>query len=207
MKSGKAVEILGQKYNGLAKATADSNKQLKNAIGDLKENLGAVFEKGLDPMRKYFAEVIGNINQAISSSREFKQAMKDVFEESGEVNLAQTSDKLKTALDATINAYAEANMNYKQYLELYGEYIDEQTDATAIAYRNDIAQLKEQATQLSNELLRRQRESQEQTQARLEAEERAKKEKEINDLKDEYLKKVAMQEAKWQKRQELSIKG
>jgi hypothetical protein len=46
LKSGKAVEILGQKYNGLAQATADSNKQLKNAIGDLKENLGAVFEKG-----------------------------------------------------------------------------------------------------------------------------------------------------------------
>ena len=139
LKSGKAVEILGQKYNGLAQATADSNKQLKNAIGDLKENLGAVFEKGLEPMRKYFAEVINNINQAISSSREFKQAMKDVFEESGEVNLTQTSDKLKTALDATINAFAEANMNYKQYLELYGAYIDEETDATAIAYRNDIA--------------------------------------------------------------------
>ena len=198
LKSGKAVEILGQKYNGLAQATADSNKQLKNAIGDLKENLGAVFEKGLDPMRKYFAEVINNINQAISSSREFKQAMKDVFEESGEVNLTQTSDKLKTALDATINAFAEAQMNYKQYLELYGAYIDEETDATAIAYRNDIAQLKEQARQISDELLRRQKESQTQTQARLEAEERAKKEKEINDLKDEYLKKIAMQEAKWQ---------
>ena len=198
LKSGKAVEILGQKYNGLAQATADSNKQLKNAIGDLKENLGAVFEKGLDPMRKYFAEVIGNINQAISSSREFKQAMKDVFEESGEVNLTQTSDKLKTALDATINAYAEANMNYKQYLELYGAYIDEETDATAIAYRNDIAQLKEQARQISDELLRRQKESQTQTQARKDAEEQAKKEKEIADLKDEYLKKIAMQEAKWE---------
>ena len=198
LKSGKAVEILGQKYNGLAQATADSNKQLKNAIGDLKENLGAVFEKGLDPMRKYFAEVINNINQAISSSREFKQAMKDVFEESGEVNLTQTSDKLKTALDATINAFAEANMNYKQYLELYGAYIDEETDATAIAYRNDIAQLKKQARQISDELLRRQKESQTQTQSRLEAEARAKKEKEINDLKDEYLKKIAMQEAKWQ---------
>ena len=198
LKSGKAVEILGQKYNGLAQATADSNKQLKNAIGDLKENLGAVFEKGLDPMRSYFAEVIGNINQAISSSREFKQAMKDVFEESGEVNLTQTSDKLKTALDATINAFAEANMNYKQYLELYGAYIDEETDATAIAYRNDIAQLKEQARQISDELLRRQKESQTQTQARKDAEEQAKKEKEIADLKDEYLKKIAMQEAKWE---------
>jgi len=198
LKSGKAVEILGQKYNGLAQAAADSNKQLKNAIGDLKENLGAVFEKGLDPMRRYFAEVIGNINQAISSFREFKQAMKDVFEESGEVNLTQTSDKLKTALDATINAFAEANMNYRQYLELYGAYIDEETDATAIAYRNDIAQLKEQARQISDELLRRQKESQTQTQARKDAEEQAKKEKEIADLKDEYLKKIAMQEAKWE---------
>ena len=198
LESGKAVEILGKKYAGLAQSTADSRKQLSNALGDLKENLGAVFDKNLEPMRKFFTEVISNINNSITSSRQFKTAMKEVFQESGEIDLKQTSDKLKTALDATINAYAEATMNYRQYLDLYGEYIDEQTDATAIAYRNDIAQLKEQATKLSDELLRRQKESQTQTQARLEAEKQAEQEKTIADLKDEYLKKIAEQERRWQ---------
>ena len=71
LKSGKAVEILGNKYKGIAQKTVDTSKQLKNAMGDFKEIVGKSFEENLAPMRKFFTEVITNkrwvfiFNQAV----------------------------------------------------------------------------------------------------------------------------------------------
>lgn len=48
LRSGEAVEILGQKFAGLADKTKDSSKQLANAKGDFKEALGRLTAPSAD---------------------------------------------------------------------------------------------------------------------------------------------------------------
>lgn len=196
LRNGKAVEILGAKYEGLAESTADSNKQLKNALGDLKENLGASFEKALSPMRKYFTEVVTNLNNAISKSRELKGAVKEVFSDDG-VNVDASTNNLQIAFNEALAKQREVTQNQKQYLELYGAYINKTTDEVYLSYQNQISELNKQIKDISEELNKRKRESDAQAKARKEAEEQAEAEKKINDLKQKYLEKIAEQEAKW----------
>ena len=178
LKQGKAVEILGAKYKGLAQATADSQKQLRNAIGDLKENIGQIFEQALAPMRKFFTEVITNLNNSITKSRELKTAMKEAFGDNGEVNIGASTDALNTAFTEVLHKQQEVTKNYQQYIQLYGKYIDVATDETALSYRSQIADLNAQLKAISEELNKRRRESEEEKRklAQAKADEEAKKE-------------------------------
>lgn len=160
LKQGKAVEILGAKYKGLAQTTADSQKQLKNAIGDLKENLGQVFETALAPMRRYFTEVITNLNNSITKSRELKSAMKEVFG-GDDVNLEASTDALNIAFTEVLHKQQEVTKNYQQYIQLYGKYIDVATDETALSYKAQISDLNAQLKAISEELNKRRKESEE----------------------------------------------
>lgn len=196
LKSGKAVEILGNKFKGLAEATADTSKQLKNALGDLKENLGRIFETALAPMRKFFTEVISNLNDILKKSADVKKAMKDVFSEEN-INIEAPTDSLQIALDEVLKKQREVTANYSQYIQLYGKYIDQTTDETVKAYKEQISDLNKQIKKLSEELIKRRKESDAQAKARKEAEANAEEEKQINDLKEKYLKLIAEQEAKW----------
>lgn len=196
LKSGKAVEILGNKFKGLAEATADTSKQLKNALGDLKENLGRIFETALAPMRKFFTEVISNLNDVLTKSADVKKAMKDVFSEEN-INIEAPTDSLQIALDEVLKKQREVTANYSQYIQLYGKYIDQTTDETVKAYKEQISDLNRQIKTLSEELIKRRKESDAQAKARKEAESNAEEEKQINDLKEKYLKLIAEQEAKW----------
>lgn len=196
LKSGKAVEILGNKFKGLASATADTSKQLKNALGDLKENLGRIFETALAPMRKFFTEVISNLNDVLKKSADVKKAMKDVFSEEN-INIEAPTDSLQIALDEVLKKQREVTANYSQYIQLYGKYIDQTTDETVKAYKEQISDLNRQIKTLSEELIKRRKESDSQAKARKEAEANAEEEKQINDLKEKYLKLIAEQEAKW----------
>ena len=178
LKQGKAVEILGAKYKGLAQATADSQKQLRNAVGDLKENMGKIFEEALAPMRNFFTEVITNLNNSITKSREFKSAMKEVFGEGGEINLASSTDALNTAFSEVLHKQQEVTRNYQQYIQLYGKYIDVATDETALSYSAQIADLNAQLKTISEELNKRRKESEEEKRklAQAKADEEAQKE-------------------------------
>ena len=196
LKQGKAVEILGEKFKGLSSATADTSKQLKNALGDLKENLGRIFETALAPMRKFFTEVISNLNDVLTKSADVKKAMKDVFSEEN-INIEAPTDSLQIALDEVLKKQREITANYSQYIQLYGKYIDQTTDETVKAYKEQISDLNKQIKALSEELIKRRKESDAQAKARKEAEANAEEEKQINDLKEKYLKLIAEQEAKW----------
>ena len=199
LKSGKAVEILGEKYKGLAKSTVDTSKQLKNAIGDFKEIIGETFENALAPMRKWFTEVITNTNNAIKSAREQKKAYAEVFgEDNNQVNLNAETEKLKTALDSVLDEQRRISTNYRQYLSLYGEYINKETDETLLAYEASIRDLNKKIAELSKELTRRKNESNAEAERRKQAQADAEAEQKLIDLKEEYLKKVAEQEAKWE---------
>ena len=198
LRSGKAVEILGKKYEGLAKTTADSSIQLNNAIGDFKELIGETFEKSLTPMRKYFTEIITRTNNAISKAREHKKAVADVFTDDGNVKTAsaQTTNLQQSLIDLQ-KEYEKAYRDQQQYLSLYGQYIDQTSDATALAYERDIKALEDKIKKITDELLIRKKASDEEKKQAEAQKTQAEKEKEIADLKDKYLKKIAEQEAKW----------
>ena len=78
LQSGKAVDIVAQKFKGMAEETAKatgSTEQLKNAMGDYKEEVGAVFEKKLAPMRQFFTELIQGWADAKKAKREYDEAV------------------------------------------------------------------------------------------------------------------------------------
>ena len=77
LESGKAVEIVAEKFKGMAEETAKAtgtSEQLKNAISDYKEEIGASFEKNLAPMRKFFTELISGWASAKKAKREYEEA-------------------------------------------------------------------------------------------------------------------------------------
>ena len=198
LKSGKAIEILGKKYAGLAQTTADSSKQLKNAIGDFKEIIGASFEKALAPMRKYFAEVITKTNNAINKAKEHKRAVEDVFNtDTGNFNINAETENMKNTLIALQQEYEQTYRDQQQYLKLYGQYIDQTTDAIAIAYERDLKAYQERIKAITEELnVRKQADDEAKKNAEAQKKQ-AEVEKTIADLKDKYLQKIAEQEAKW----------
>lgn len=87
LKNGDAVKIVADRFKGMseevAKATG-SSEQLKNAIGDMKEEIGAGFEKGLAPMRKFFTELISGWANAKKARREYENSKEKVDSGTGD---------------------------------------------------------------------------------------------------------------------------
>lgn len=199
LESGKAVEILGEKYKGLAQATVDTKKQLQNAIGDLKETFGSVFENAMAPMRKFFTEMIQGWADARKAKQEYEGAM--IAIEKGEATANDYRIKEKKLLEE-IEAI-EGDLR-KQAEEL-GMTYEEAYSSMADWQRAQLEAMKDELD--TTQKLARMHEGLEKIK-KLEgqwAEEEAKKTQEeieketrIADLKDEYLKKIAEQEAKWQ---------
>lgn len=199
LESGKAVEILGEKYKGLAQATVDTKKQLQNAIGDLKETFGSVFENAMAPMRKFFTEMIQGWADARKAKQEYEGAM--IAIEKGEATANDYRIKEKKLLEE-IEAI-EGDLR-KQAEEL-GMTYEEAYSSMADWQRAQLEAMKDELD--TTQKLARMHEGLEKIK-KLEgqwAEEEAKKKQEeieketrIADLKDEYLKKIAEQEAKWQ---------
>jgi len=83
LKNGDAVKIVAEKFKGMAEETAKatgSTQQLKNAIGDMKEEIGAAFEKKLTPMRRFFTELVSGWTSAAKARREYEEADKRISE-------------------------------------------------------------------------------------------------------------------------------
>lgn len=105
LKSGKAVEIVKKQFAGMAEETTKATgttQQLKNAWGDLKEELGAPFEKALAPMRQFFTELLSNLTNELSLRRKIKEAHGAL--EEGNVN--------EENLEALKSEYARLKKDY-----------------------------------------------------------------------------------------------
>ena len=63
LENGKAVDILAQKYKGMAQTVADPTTQLKNLIGDLKEEVGS---KLMPTVQLFASEAIKSVQKLIS---------------------------------------------------------------------------------------------------------------------------------------------
>lgn len=110
LKSGKAVEIIAEKFKGVSKSVTEatgSSEQLANAWGDLKEEIGASFEKPVSSMRKFFTELISGWADAKKARREYENAKENI--ESG---------------DASSNDFEIAIKNEQEALDYYKAEVD-----------------------------------------------------------------------------------
>lgn len=74
LENGRAVELVAQKYKGVAAATADVEVQLSNSWGDFKENIGRGWQNVTQPVKQFFLDVLNNINEATAKTNEIKDA-------------------------------------------------------------------------------------------------------------------------------------
>jgi hypothetical protein len=214
LKSGRAVDILAEKYKGLTEATIDTKKQLQNAIGDLRESFGTVFEKALSPMRKFFAEIIQGWADARKAKQEYEGAVQAIT--SGNADIEQ----LQIVIDANQKKLEEFNKKVEQKAEEFQKDREEiiknwvmyLNSAEAVEFSSgdlfgpkQAEELERQNTLLNGRirLMNKIAESEEKVkQKKKEGEEAEAKRLEIdkktNELKEEYLKKIAEQEERWQ---------
>ena len=198
LKSGKAVEILGEKYKGLAQATIDTKKQLQNAIGDLKETFGSVFEKAMTPMRKFFTDLIQGWADARKAKQEYENSM--IAIEKGEATANDYRVKEKKlleeieAIEGDLRKQAEElGMTYEEAYNLMADWQRAQLEAMKEELDNTrlLAKMHEGLEKIKQKEAEWAQEEAEKRQAEID------KETKIADLKTEYLQKVAEQEAKW----------
>lgn len=111
LKNGDAVKVLAKQYDGMAKEVAKatgSSEQLHNAIGDLKEEMGAPFEKAMSPLRAFFTELISGWANAKKAKREYEEARAQNAENKGTTaSLELEIKELEKELDERKKQFAE----------------------------------------------------------------------------------------------------
>ena len=177
LESGKAVDILAEKYKGLTEATVDTKKQLKNAIGDLKESFGKSFEEAMTPMRKFFTELVQGWADARKAREEYEDARKAV--EGG------------TASSSQLVIYYEQQLKYIEDEKLMYEGMYGADKAYADAKLKELAMEENKVKSLiATEKYRQKQQEKANTKTKEDEDEIAK-------LKEAHLKKLAEQEEKW----------
>ena len=190
LKNGKAVEILGKKYKGMATSTVDTAKQLKNAVGDLKEAYGQTFEKALTPMRKYFTEIIQGWADAKKAKQEYEQSSEAV--EAGKNTLAQ----LQSVIDERTRDFEELKRQLEELKETTEDW--DWLGKEAIQIKQQEVKEAERELGILNARYNNQKRQEELASQQLkEEQDRVSTEKQIIDLKQKYLDKISEQEAKW----------
>ena len=117
LKAGKAVEVVSRTYKGLAEETAKatgSTEQLKNAWGDLKEEMGRDVEKTLGPWRRFLTQLI----QAKTATEQTRRALLDARQILGKDAESVTADDMATLQQRRGDVLARINSGYAQGLEL-----------------------------------------------------------------------------------------
>ena len=101
LRSGKAIEILGEKFKGLSGATADTSKQLANIKGDFKEALGQFTLPSSDLWNKFWAgfyqkgiEAINKINAFMDSQIIGKKLANAITEQIARINPADIGGRI-----------------------------------------------------------------------------------------------------------------
>ena len=194
LKSGKAVEILAEKYKGLSQATIDTSKQLKNIKDDFKEALGQFTLPTSDMWNKFWTgfyskgiEIINMFNDALDKSFIGKGIASSL-----ETELRKLTDSRERRLYAEdeIHLISDDQLKaLKNYLESLKNLTKEQEVLLKVA--RDETESRIYLEQLYKEMDAEEAERQKLIQEQKDAED------EIVKLKEEYLKKVAEQEAKW----------
>lgn len=162
LKNGAAVDVVAKKFAGMSKevaAATGTSEQLKNAWGDLKEEIGAPFEKGLKPLRKFFTELINGWTDAKKAKREYEEATEKENKDAADYNylIEEETKKQKAAQDIVNDLIerlkdrkklaeeaAENNLDYDLYLEglkqdlLLNQSIYEEKTSLIAVYKEEL---------------------------------------------------------------------
>lgn len=98
LKNGAATKLMAERYKGIAAETAKvtgSSDQMKNAIGDAKEEIGYGWEKSLAPFRRFITEVVGGWAAAKKARREYDEGIQDA--KAGELTVSGTTFAVEAA--------------------------------------------------------------------------------------------------------------
>lgn len=157
LKNGEAVKIMAGRYKGLAKdvaANVGTAEQLSNAFGDLKEELGAPFEKGLGPVRKFFQGIIEGWSGVLKARRELEESTKTLESDPGNLNASLKQNQLllektKKELESIVRL---ANGERQQFGAVSGSLQDQLNTLrnSVSVYQANIAQIEKQI-QLNNQ--------------------------------------------------------
>lgn len=122
LRSGRAVEILGEKFKGFSSATADTSKQLQNIKGDFKEALGQFTLPSSDLWNKFWAgfyqkgiEAINKINAFMDSQIIGKKLANAITEQIARINPADIGGRIdytRSVLKVIGDNELEALKNY-----------------------------------------------------------------------------------------------
>lgn len=193
LRSGRAVEILGEKFKGLSKATIDTSRQLQNIKGDFKEALGEFTLPSSDVWNKFWAGFyekgtiyVKRLNDALQIKADYK-ATKKYVEETAKwiVHLkpaeqAEAWAKIATGLDETnLRAMSEALQ------------IQLEKGGGLKTLENDFLEA------LEHEILLRREAEKIQERINSTSTEDIEDEDEIVKLKEKYIALISEQEAKW----------
>ena len=142
LRQGKAIEVVKAAYKdqaaNVASATKSSEK-LKNAVGDLKEELGASVEYGLRPWNEKLAEMVSKTAAALNETRKLKEALDAL--NGGKANATDYDallkenqfyiDEYKRSVRETNAAYSAGEMPLERYNlimenlnQQYAQYLD-----------------------------------------------------------------------------------
>ena len=117
LEQGKAVDLVAKTYKGLAEETAKatgSTEQLKNAWGDLKEEMGKDVERTFGPIRRFLADLIRARTATLQYRDAQLQARKLLDKDNGSI----TTDDLMLLQQRRNDILSDINSGYKQGLEL-----------------------------------------------------------------------------------------
>ena len=196
LKSGKAVEILGEKFKGLAQATADTSKQLANVKSDFKEALGQFTLPSSDMWNKFWA---GFYERGIAVLKKIDDWMDtSIIGEKMAENIEAQIKKLKGDKNKTGYAREAVAVISDRELELLIKYLEGQKKLnanekiileTARERRKSIEYINNAEKQYIADLEEEKRlKEAEAEKARLQAEEEAKRQKELAELRERQLK-------------------
>lgn len=203
LKSGKALDILGEKFKGLAGATADTSKQLKNIKGDFKESIGKLTTPSKETWNKFWisfydkgVKTINAINDKLDTVTIGTRAADDLY-----IKAKEVADGIGSDVESVLNDIGFLDNELKNLtsneLQSLQNYIGGMKKKTG--YQQTILKL------IGHELQNRQY-AQEVEAKRLEEEKKraellssfVDKEEAINTLKQEHLDKIKAQEENWE---------
>ena len=108
LSQGKAVEVVSQKYKGMAAAIADTKVQAANAKGDFKEAVGALTAPSLDAWNKFWKSFY---NAAADALKGVKQAL-------DALTMSADSKTFIAEMEAAANWSERTTAELERYLEL-----------------------------------------------------------------------------------------
>ena len=137
LKNGKAVEVVAERFKGISEETAKAtgtSEQLKNAWGDLKEELGEPIEKGIfAPFRRSLTNAV---NDTIEHIKNLKKSVKEVQDEADRM---ERKKRGKETAEDVAGSYEFESQHLEKLIAYYKE-VAKDVEHYNVAERNQATQ-------------------------------------------------------------------